>query len=63
MADLVVMLTPDVKNHLAENGVFISSGILVEKEDAVTEAIRNEGFEIIEIAEDGEWCAIACRAR
>lgn len=63
MADLVVMLTPDVKNHLAENGVFISSGILVEKEEAVAEAIRNEGFEIIEIAEDGEWCAIACRAR
>lgn len=63
MADLVVMLTPDVKNHLAENGVFISSGILVEKEEVVAEAIRNEGFEIIEIAEDGEWCAIACRAR
>lgn len=63
MADLVVMLTPDVKAHLLPGGVFISSGILIEKEEKVASAIEKEGFEIIEIAEDGEWCAIACRAR
>lgn len=61
MADLVMMLSPDVKNHLSSDGVFISSGILIEKEEKVAEAIKKEGFEIIEIAEDGEWCAIAAQ--
>ncbi|MFQ8846415.1 MAG: 50S ribosomal protein L11 methyltransferase [Clostridia bacterium] len=37
----------------------MSSGILVEKEEMVSAAIREAGFRIVEIAEDGEWCAIA----
>ncbi|MGN0704384.1 MAG: 50S ribosomal protein L11 methyltransferase [Lentihominibacter sp.] len=59
MADLVIMLSESVMDHLEDGGVFISSGILVEKKDKVSEAVEAAGFEIIEIAEDGEWCAIA----
>lgn len=59
MADLVMTLTGSVKEHMEDDGVFISSGILVEKKDKVSKAIIDAGFEIIEIVEDGEWCAIA----
>lgn len=59
MADLVMMLAESAGAHLAKGGVFISSGILVEKKEKVADAIRSAGFEILEIAEDGEWCAIA----
>ncbi len=59
MADLVMLLAADARKHLSHGGVFISSGILVEKEELVAAAIREAGFRIIEIAEDGEWCAIA----
>lgn len=59
MADLVMLLSEDARKHLTEDGIFISSGILVEKEEMVSAAIREAGFRIIEIAEDGEWCAIA----
>lgn len=62
MADLVMMLSSSAQKHMEKDGVFISSGILVEKEEIVSEAIKAAGFEILEIAEDGEWCAIAARA-
>lgn len=61
MADLVMMLSESAMAHMEKGGVFISSGILVEKKEIVSEAIKAAGFEIIEIAEDGEWCAIAAR--
>ncbi len=59
MADLVRMLAGSCGKHLEDGGVFISSGILLEQKDRTCEAIQEAGFEILEIAEDGEWCAIA----
>lgn len=61
MADLVMMLSEDVAKHLKGKGMFISSGILIEKQTLVSEAIKKNGFEIIEVLEQGEWCAIAAR--
>ena len=58
MADLVMMLSKDVRKHLNPGGIFISSGILVEKEKQVKEEIQKNGFKILEIPEDGEWCVI-----
>ena len=58
MADLVMMLAADAASHMEDGGAFISSGILTEKRPAVERAIRDAGFDILEVAEDGEWCAI-----
>lgn len=58
MADLVIMLSADVAKHLLPGGRYISSGILIEKRDQVAQAIKDSGFEIVEIKEDGMWCAI-----
>ncbi len=58
MADLVTMLSRDVAGHLLPGGKYISSGILIEKKDQVAEAIRDCGFRIIDIPEDGMWCCI-----
>ncbi len=63
MADLVMRLAGSCREHLAESGIFISSGILLEKRDVVSEAIREAGFAIEMVAVDGEWCAIAARKR
>jgi len=59
MADLVMRLAADCGKHLKEGGVFISSGILIEKKDQVAKAIEDSGFTVEEIVEEGEWCAIA----
>ena len=61
MAELICMLSPDVPAHLIDGGLFISSGILVEKEDMVKKALEDAGFAIVEIEEKGEWCCIVAR--
>lgn len=63
MADLVMMLANDVAKHLKGKGIFISSGILVEKKGIVSKAIEENGFEIVEILEQGDWCAIAAKLK
>ncbi|WP_312650467.1 50S ribosomal protein L11 methyltransferase [Aminipila sp.] len=63
MADLVMMLSCDVAKHLKGKGIFISSGILIEKQEQVSESIKNNGFEIVEVLEQGDWCAIAARLK
>ncbi|MBQ6370302.1 MAG: 50S ribosomal protein L11 methyltransferase [Firmicutes bacterium] len=63
MADLVMLLAGSCAEHLTEHGVFISSGILIEKRDTVSRAIREAGFEITRVASCGEWCAIEARRK
>lgn len=61
MADLVMMLVKDVTAHLQGKRIFISSGILIEKQEQVAAAIEECGFHILDIMEEGEWCAIAAQ--
>ncbi len=63
MHNLIMGLAPSVRKHMETGGIFISSGILIEKRDVVAKAIEKGGFEIREITEDGEWCAIAAVAK
>jgi ribosomal protein L11 methyltransferase len=58
-ADLVVMLSKDIRKNLKENGVFIVSGIINEKKDEVRDALIKSQFKILDILEDDEWCAMA----
>ncbi len=59
IADLVIMMGRDVSKHLSGKKIFISSGILTEQEEKVASALKEEGYNILEITEEGEWCAIA----
>lgn len=61
MADLVMILSKDVPAHLKGKNIYISSGILIEKQEQVVAAIEECGFHILEILEEGEWCAIAAQ--
>lgn len=61
MAPLVIELSGAAAAHLTDKGIYISSGILIEKRDIVSEAVKAAGFEILEILEEGEWCAIAAQ--
>lgn len=61
MADLIIMLAPDIAKHLEGKKIFISSGILEEKLEDVLKAIKGSGFEIIEVLHEDEWCAVAAK--
>lgn len=63
MADLVILLSKDVAAHLKGKSIYISSGILIEKKDAVAAAIEDSGFHILDILDEGEWCAIAAQRK
>ena len=54
-------LSEYVMENMNDNGIFISSGILTEKKEMVTEALYTNGYEILETMTDGEWCAIAAK--
>jgi len=58
LADIVMRLSKDTKRHLEEKGIFITSGILTEKSEAVEKCMIECGFEIVEKAILGEWCSI-----
>ena len=60
MAELIVMLAPDIGRHLEDHGVFISSGILTEKKEMVRAGLEDAGFRITEVKDKGEWCCIVC---
>ena len=58
IAEIILVLIDDVKKMINENGVFISSGIIREKEAVVTQALLDKGFRISEVRREGEWVCI-----
>ncbi|WP_333887062.1 50S ribosomal protein L11 methyltransferase [Clostridium sp.] len=58
IADVILSLTEEVKKFLALQGVFICSGIIIDRKEEVAENLRNNGFFIKEINKDGEWVCI-----
>lgn len=61
LADVLIPLTPVIWNQLKEGGIYITSGIIDDKEEVVAEAVRAAGFEILEITRQGEWVSITGR--
>lgn len=63
VADIIKMLAGDVKSALKKDGIFISSGIILDKIEFVTDALKEVGFEIIELVTDGEWACMIARPK
>lgn len=61
LADVLVPLTPVIVNQLKKGGVYITSGIIDDKEQTVADAIKAAGLEILEITYQGEWVCITAR--
>lgn len=66
LADVLVPLTPVVVKHLKPGGVYITSGIIDNKEQTVRDAMEAAGLAVIEVTYQGEWVSItgelACEA-
>lgn len=58
MAELLCMISGGIAAHLKEDGVFISSGILCEKEDMIRKEYDQAGLSVTDVMHDGEWCCV-----
>ncbi len=61
VADIIIRMTPDVGQYLADNGVILASGIIAERCDDVVAAFEAHGFKILEILTDNDWCGLAVK--
>ena len=61
LADVLIPLTPVVVKQMKPGAVYITSGILDVKEDAVREAVEAAGLTVLEINHQGEWVCIVAR--
>ena len=58
IADVIAAIVPDVRNKLADDGVFICSGIINTKADRVRDALSRAGLKIVEEREKNDWIAM-----
>ncbi len=63
VADIIIRMTPDVDDYLAEGGVILCSGIILERSDDVIAAFEARGFEVVEKLVDNDWCGLAVKKR
>ena len=63
LAEIICILTDDVKRVLKGGGVFITSGIIHDRVDMVCEKLEATGFEVIEKNRDGEWNCIVAKLK
>lgn len=61
LADVLVPLTPVIVNQMKKGGIYITSGIIDDKEDVVKEAVLAAGLEVLEVTYQGEWVSITAR--
>ena len=61
LADVLIPLTPVIVNQLKSGGIYITSGIIDDKEQAVAEAVRAAGLEVLDTSYQGEWVSITAR--
>ncbi len=60
VADVIISLTPSVKEFIKNDGIFISSGIIKGRLDEVLGKFKEEGFEVLNAYEKDEWvCVVA----
>ena len=58
LADVLVALSPVIVNQMKPGGIYITSGIIDDKEAVVVEAVKAAGLEVLEVAHQGEWVGV-----
>ena len=61
LADVLVPLTPVIINQMKPGGIYITSGIIDDKEETVVNAVKAAGLEIVEVTYQGEWVSVTAR--
>lgn len=61
LADVLTELTPVIVNQMKTGGIYITSGIIDDKEKTVVNAVEKAGLEVLEVTYQGEWVSVTAR--
>ena len=61
LADVLTQLTRVIVNQLKSGGIYITSGIIDDKEQTVVEAVKAAGLEVLDVTYQGEWVCVTAR--
>lgn len=61
LADVLVPLTPVIVHQMKKGGIYITSGIINDKEETVVKAVQAAGLEVLEITHQGEWVSVTAK--
>ena len=50
-----------VVSRMKPGGIYITSGIIDDKEQTVVEAVKRAGLEVMEVTYQGEWVCVTAR--
>lgn len=63
LADIILSFVQDVVDVLAPGGLYIVSGVIVERQEDVENGLQAHGFEIISTERENGWVAIVARKK
>ncbi len=63
IAQVIMILSEDIHNFLEEDGVFIASGIILDKVEEVKNKFEQKGLKIIDEVIMGEWCSLTAKIK
>ena len=58
VADIIIRMTPEVAKYMNEGAVILASGIIIERAEDVIACFEQNGFKIVDKAEENGWCAL-----
>ena len=61
LADVLVPLTPVILHQMKPGALYITSGIIDDKEETVVNAVKEAGLEVLEVTYQGEWVSVTAR--
>lgn len=61
IAEVIIMMSKDIGKYLKDDGIFIASGIILDKISLVEKALEFNNFNIIKTDVQGEWACIIAK--
>ena len=61
VADVIIRLAPDIGAYMADDGVLIVSGIIIERAEETVAALNAAGFAVIDDRRENGWYAAAVK--
>ena len=58
IADIIIMLLPDIPGKLKDDGIFLASGIIEERREDVEAAAAKQGLKVDAVDRRGGWVVL-----